>query len=132
MLFRSLNKRHAILHSEANLVEIDLLRGGRRLPTVEPLPIGDYFSFVTRVERRPKVEVYSWPLERRLPTIPVPLAEGDPDVQLDLQTVFDTTYDRAGYDYSLKYSNPIDPPLSEAQRAWVAEILAKSTPSQGS
>ena len=127
-----LNKRHAILHSEANLVEIDLLRGGRRLPTVEPLPIGDYFSFVTRVERRPKVEVYSWPLERRLPTIPIPLAEGDPDVQLDLQAVFDTTYDRAGYDYSLKYSKPIDPPLSEAQRVWVAEILAKSTPSQGS
>lgn len=120
-----LNKRNAVLHSEANLVEIDLLRGGRRLPTVESLPNGDYFAFVTRVERRPKIEVYSWPLDRRLPTIPIPLSEGDPDVQLDLQAVFDTTYDRAGYDYALKYSKPIDPPLSESQQAWVAEHLAK-------
>ena len=120
-----LNKRHAVLHSEANLVEIDLLRGGRRLPTVERLPQGDYFAFVTRVERRPQVDVYSWPLDRRLSTIPIPLSEGDPDVQLDLQVVFDTTYDRAGYDYALKYSKPIDPPLSESQQAWVAEHLAK-------
>jgi hypothetical protein len=120
-----LNKRNAVLHSEANLVEIDLLRGGKRLPTVEPLPAGDYFAFVTRVERRPKVEVYSWPLERRLPKIPIPLAEGDPDVMLDLQAVFDTTYDRAGYDYALKYSKPVEPPLSEPQTVWVTEMLAK-------
>ena len=32
---------------------------------------------------------------------PIPLTDGDPDVSLDLQTVFTTTYDRAGYDYAL-------------------------------
>ena len=126
------HKRNNVLRSEAHLLEIDLLRGGHRLPTVEPLPVADYFVFVSRVDRRPKVEVYPWPLERWLPMIPIPLADGDPDVPLDLQAVFDSTYDRAGYDYALKYSKPIDPPLSETQRAWVAEILAKSTPSQGS
>ena len=120
-----LNKRNTVLHSEANLVEIDLLRGGKRLPTVERLPKGDYYAFVTRVELRPKVEVYSWPLERRLPTIPIPLAEGDPDVSLDLQAIFDTTYDRAGYDYALNYQKPIEPPLTESQQAWVAEFLSK-------
>ncbi len=119
-----LNKRNTVLHSEANLVEIDLLRGGKRLPTVERLPKGDYYAFVTRVELRPKVEVYSWPLERRLPRIPIPLAEGDPDVSLDLQAVFDTTYDRAGYDYALNYKKPVEPPLTESQSAWVAELLA--------
>lgn len=119
-----LNKRIAVLQSEANLVEIDLLRGGQRLPTIERLPIGDYYAFVARAERRPKVEVYSWPLEGRLPTIAIPLAEGDPDVQVDLQAVFDTTYDRGGYDYALKYSKPIDPPLSECQSCWIAELLA--------
>ncbi|MFM9961865.1 MAG: DUF4058 family protein [Planctomycetaceae bacterium] len=122
-----LNKRNMVLHSEANLVEIDLLRGGKRLPTVERLPEGDYYAFVTRVEHRPKVEVYSWPLERRLPTIPIPLAEGDPDVSLDLQAVFDTTYDRSGYDYALNYRKPVEPPLSDSQQAWVAEVLAKPT-----
>jgi hypothetical protein len=120
-----LNKRNTVLHSEANLVEIDLLRGGKRLPTVERLPRGDYYAFVTRVELRPKVEVYSWPLERRLPKIPIPLAEGDPDVSLDLQAVFDTTYDRSGYDYALNYKKPVEPPLTESQSAWVAEMLAK-------
>jgi len=68
-----LNKRNTVLHSEASLVEIDLLRGGKRLPTVEQLPRGDYYAFVTRVDRRPTVEVYSWPLERRLPKIPIHL-----------------------------------------------------------
>ena len=110
-----LNKRNAVLHSEANLVEIDLLRGGKRLPTIERLPKGDYYAFVTRAERRPTIEVYSWPLERRLPTIPIPLAEGDPDVSLDLQAVFDTTYDRSGYDYALNYTKPTEPTLSETQ-----------------
>lgn len=124
-----LNKRNSVLHSEANLVEIDLLRGGKRLPTVERLPRGDYYAFITRVVRRPKVEVYFWPLEQHLPKIPIPLAEGDPDVSLDLQAIFDTTYDRAGYDYALNYSKPIDPPLAESQQAWVAEILAKHSAS---
>lgn len=120
-----LNKRNTVLHSEANLVEIDLLRGGKRLPTVEPLPKGDYYAFVTRAERRPTVEVYSWPLERRLPKIPIPLAEGDPDVSLDLQAVFDTTYDRSGYDYALNYQKSVEPALSESELAWVSAMLAK-------
>ncbi len=123
-----LKKRHQILHSNTNLVEFDFLRGGKRLPTVERLPQGNYYAFITRVERRPKVEVYSWPLERRLPQIPIPLAEGDPDTQLDLQAVFDSTYDRAGYDYSLKYSKPVLPELTASQVEWVANRLAEWKP----
>ncbi len=117
-----LKKRYESLHSDANLIELDLLRGGLRLPTVEPLPTGDYFAFITRAERRPKVEVYAWPLERRLPIIPIPLAEGDPDVPLDLQAVFESTFDRAGFDCILKYTKPIDPPLTEQQQEWVEQI----------
>ncbi len=119
-----LSKRNEVLHSNANLVELDFLRGGKRLPTIEQLPQGDYYAFITRVERRPKIEVYSWPLARRLPTIPIPLAEGDPDTLLDLQAVFDSTYDRAGYDYALKYSKPIAPALTAEQVEWVAQQLA--------
>jgi len=43
-----LAKREEILSSRTNLVELDLLRGGARLPTVQPLPPGDYFAFVCR------------------------------------------------------------------------------------
>jgi hypothetical protein len=33
-----LRKREAVLMSDAHLIEIDLLRGGERLPTLQPLP----------------------------------------------------------------------------------------------
>ncbi len=118
-----LAKRNEYLRSSAHLIELDLLRGGLRLPAIELLPDGDFFAFVSRAERRPKVEVYAWTLERCLPPIPVPLASGDPDVVLDLQTAFDTTYDRAGYDYALNYSRPIEPALSDRQQNWVNEEL---------
>jgi hypothetical protein len=69
-------------------------------------------------------EVYGWPLEHRLPVIPIPLAVGDPDVSLDLQTAFDTVYDRAGYDYSIDYAMDVSPPLSAPRKQWVAGILS--------
>ncbi len=67
-------KRSNILDTLANLVEIDLLRGGQRLPTREPLAPADFFAFVCRSEMLSQVEVYSWTLRDRLPVIPVPLA----------------------------------------------------------
>jgi len=120
-----LRKRGRVLGSDTHLVELDLLRGGERLPTVEPLPPADYYALVSRANRRPKVEVYAWTLRQPLPTIPVPLAGNDPDVTLDLQAIFTAVYDRAGYDYSLDYHRPIEPPLSEADAAWVQHVLAR-------
>lgn len=106
-------KRNALLRSQAHLVELDLLRQGERLPTIEPHPPGDYFSLVSRVERRPQADVMAWTMDKRMPTIPIPQADGDPDVPLDLQAVFNSTYDRAGYDCALKYERPLDPSLDE-------------------
>ena len=120
-----LEKRDALLGSPVNLVELDLLRGGRRLPTVEPHPAGDHFAFVSRGNRRPQSEVYPWSLRRTLPTIPIPLAPGDADVPLELQAAFDETYDRAGYRYSVDYTTAIDPPLSESNLAWSCQVLTK-------
>ncbi len=55
--------------------------------------------------------------------IRVPLSQGDPDVELDLQAVFYTVYERVGYDYSLDYGAAVRPPLSEPAARWLAEIL---------
>ncbi|MBI4618536.1 MAG: DUF4058 family protein [Planctomycetes bacterium] len=118
-----MKKREEVLRSASHLVEIDLLRGGERLPTLEPLPAGDYHAFVSRAKRRPRVQVYSWTLKDRLPVVPIPLAGKDPDVQIDLAVVFDSRYERAGYDYSLDPRAPIDPPLSPEEAAWAREIL---------
>ena len=67
-----LDKRVAYLQTPINLVEIDLLRGGERLPTVEPLPRGDYFVFVCKGTQRMKARVYAWPLNHPLPQHPDP------------------------------------------------------------
>lgn len=123
-----LTKRINVLRSSANLVELDLLRGGVRLPTVDPLQPGDYYAFVSRPNVRPDVDVFAWTLRQPLPTIPIPLAETDPDVLLDLQTAFTHTYDRAGYDYSLDYRDPVDPPLPEPDAAWVANLITHAGP----
>lgn len=127
-----LAKRCTFLHSSVSLIEIDLLRGGSRLGCREPLPKGDYYTYLTRRGGRPHVEVYSWMLPDRLPTIPIPLLPEDGEVQLDLQTAFDVVYDSAGYDYVLKYDAPLSPRLSDGEREWVDGQVAAWRSAQSS
>lgn len=99
-----LRKREQILQSTVHLVEIDLLLKGERLPTVEPLPAGDYYAFVSRSDCRPAVEVYYWRLNEPMPTIPVPLLPDDADALLNLQAVYEEVLARARYDVWLSDS----------------------------
>lgn len=121
-----LTKRDDLLQSPVHIVEVDLLRGGKRLPTVHPLPAGDYYAFVLRRERRPRAQVYTWDVRQPLPTIPIPLAKDDPDVLFDLQSVFVAVYDRSGYDYTLDYTRPLAPPLRASDDAWLQETLREA------
>lgn len=125
-----LTKRHNVLASPANLVEIDLLRGGPRLPTTEPLPDGNYFGFVSRHARFPEVEVFAWSLRDALPNLPIPLAEGEPDAVVNLQAAFTRAYDDGGYDYSLDYTAELSPPAAElsppaaeSDARWIEEVV---------
>jgi len=102
-----LDRRQQLYRAGVNLVEIDLLLQGERLPTQEPLPEGDYYVFVARSYRLPKVEVYYWKLGQPLPQIPVPLLQNDPDVWLNLQEVYEQVYARARYDVQLDFSQPL-------------------------
>jgi len=120
-----LQKREAILLSGTHLVELDLLRGGERMPTKEPLPAADYYALIAEVRRRPYALGFAWTIREPLPTIPIPLKEGDPEVMLDLQGIFTTVYDRAGYDYMLDYGREVEPPLSEEDKAWVRQVLER-------
>jgi hypothetical protein len=119
-----LAKRESILASSVHLVELDLLRGGRRLPMVTPLPAADYYAIVSDARHRPRANVTAWTLRDRLPSIRIPLANGDPDIELGLQGAFDSVYDRARYQLSLDYSAPLTPPLSDADQLWVRERFA--------
>lgn len=121
-----LNKRHNVFATPANLVEIDLLRGGERLPTTTALPEGDYYAFLTRRGGFPEVAVFAWTLRDKLPSIPIPLAEADADAVLDLQAAFDATYEDAGYDYSLNYAAPANPAFASDEDSWASEILRQA------
>jgi hypothetical protein len=118
-----LRKRQRILLSSAHLLEIDLLRKGKRVPMLNPLPPADYFVLLSRAENRPETEVWPIPLDTSLPAVPVPLLSNDPDVWLDLQRVFSSVYDAGRYRSLIAYSKPSDVPLSKKAMAWAKKLL---------
>jgi hypothetical protein len=108
----------------AHHVELDLLIGDRHLFNGQDVP-GDYHAVVSRSGPHPMSEVFAWSIRDPLPIIPIPLMAPDPDVPLDLATIFATVYQRARYERSIDYTAPLSLPLSTEDRAWV-EALARS------
>lgn len=119
-----MNKRGRLLQTEdVNLVEFDLLRAGRRVQLSRPFPSGDYHALLSRADRRPKCEVYSWGVRDRLPTIPIPLRTPTPDVNADLGRAFATAYERGRYGRMIPYAVPPPPPsFSQDDADWVASV----------
>lgn len=118
-----LRKRQALLLGAANLVELDLLRGGQRMPMMTPWPESPYTLLVSRQERAPYCTVWPATFQLPLPVIPVPLASPDKDIQLDLQPLIAAIYARARYIQQLDYTRPLQPGLTEAESGWLAEQL---------
>jgi Protein of unknown function (DUF4058) len=116
-----LDQRSILLAEPVHLVEIDLLVGGYRLPMGEPLPPGDYHVIVSRCERRPKSEVYSWSVRQPLPPIPIPLRAPDTDIVLDLGDLFRTVFQRGRYSRVLRYDVPLTD-LSDADQEWANAV----------
>jgi hypothetical protein len=96
-------KRQRLLDSRTHLMEIDLLHLGRRIPVQGELPQAPYFVFLSRVENRPTVEIWPVQLAEALPQVKVPLAGGDPDVDLELQQAFTAAYDLGGFEDLIDY-----------------------------
>jgi len=118
-----LKRRRRYLGSDVHLIEIDLLRRGRRVPTLEPLPDVPYFVFVSRVERRPVTDVWPILIDQSLPTVPVPLLPGDEDVPLDVQRAFTSAYDTFRYSRVTRYDEPPPVPLSAPDQAWANDCV---------
>jgi hypothetical protein len=123
-----LRKRQALLLGRADLVEIDLLRGGERMPMLDPLPASPYYGLVARKETAPACRVWSASFDRPLPTIPVPLSDPDPDVRLALQPLVDGIYASNRYAVDIDYTRPLTPPLTAEQAAWLRRLLHEQTP----
>jgi hypothetical protein len=118
-----LRKRQALLLGEANLVEIDLLRGGTRMPMYNKWPDSPFVLTVCRREQAPLCKVWRGYFDRPLPAIPVPLSAPHADVTLELQPLVEATYARSRYHLRIDYTKPLTPPLSEEQTAWLAQRL---------
>ncbi len=118
-----LEKRGKYLLSRAHLIEIDLLRSGRRPPMVGTLPSMPYFAFISRAWKRPMTEIWPIGLKESLPTISVPLLGRDESVPLDLQAAFNNVYDQCGLDLAIDYSRPPEIPLTEGDAAKAANLL---------
>jgi hypothetical protein len=117
-----LEKRGEVLTSRTNFIELDLLRGGKRMP-IRTLPEGcDYYALVSRWWERPNMGL--WPVAVRdpLPTIPIPLRRGEAEPLIDLKPVLDLTYDGAGYARRI-YRTPPEPPLSATDAEWAKAFV---------
>jgi hypothetical protein len=118
-----LRKRNALLLGQASLVEIDLLRGGHRMPMIEPWPNSPYYLLVGRQSRVPYCQVQPVHFRQPLPEILVPLASPDPDIPLLLQPLIEAVYERSRYGRRIDYVRPLSPPLGAADAAWLEQQL---------
>jgi hypothetical protein len=116
-------KRRSALLGGVNLVEIDLLRGGKRPPMLDPWPNSPYTVLVARAFQEQSCKVWSVSFQRRLPVIPVPLAKPDADIPLQLQTMIDSIYERSRYGRAIDYTKRLKPPLRGAEATWVKARL---------
>lgn len=117
-------KRSELLRSSVHFVELDLLRGGPRMP-MEDLPECDYYALVGRVDERPRAGVWPFQLHDPLPVIPVPLVAPHPDARLDLKQVLDRIYDAAGYEDYI-YDREPRPPLVREDANWARQWRSRA------
>lgn len=118
-------KRRNLMRAPVNLLEIDLLRAGTRMPLLSELPGAPYFIFLHRAFVAGQVEAWPLRLQEPIPVVPVPLREPDPDVPLDLTQAIHTIYDELAYDMRIDYTREPPPPaLSLADKAYVDQLLA--------
>jgi hypothetical protein len=116
-------KRLKLIARGVHLIEIDLLRRGKRVIPGKGVPSCDYLLGCTRAGLG-RTEL--WPLSVRdpLPVVPVPLLDPDADVPLKLGEALTAIYDEARYDLSIDYDAPPPPPkFGPEESKWMTELM---------
>jgi Protein of unknown function (DUF4058) len=118
-------KRQQILDSASHFIELDLLRSEPPITISENNFNWDYRILVSRSEQRPIADLYGFMLPEPIPIFPLPLKSEDKEVAINLQSILDGVYERAGYRFRIDYRQPVPPPvLSQADREWVTILLS--------
>jgi hypothetical protein len=125
-------KQQEVLASDVHLVEIDLLRRDPHVLAIHQRTArrraGDY-DYLTCVNRAKglleQFELYPGRLRKKLPRILIPLADDDPDVALEIQSVLAQTYELGSYRDRIDYSKPCVPRLRPEDQAWADELICQ-------
>jgi len=116
-----MNKRDELQLAAVNILEVDLLRRGKRPWPEATLPATPYMVALIRA-RSAQADIWPVALREPLPVLPVPLLPEDPDVPLDMQAALGTIYAEAQYGLTIDYSaDPPPPALPTEVRIWVAQ-----------
>ncbi|MBV8885078.1 MAG: DUF4058 family protein [Chroococcidiopsidaceae cyanobacterium CP_BM_RX_35] len=115
-------KRQAVLGSNTHLVEIDLLRGGTPMPVMGSDIRSDYRILVSRSQHRPRADLYCFNLSEQIPLFPLPLRSPDTEPVIDLHSLLNQVYERAGYEVAIDYRRDPVIPLDEAA-CWMNALL---------
>ena len=120
-----LTKRAAILSSPTHLVEIDLLRAGRRMPVIGAVPDTHYRILVANARRTDSsADLYAFGIRDAVPDFVLPLAQADEGIAINLNPVINDAYANGGYDLDIDYAqDPQEPPLSDDDRVWLDALL---------
>jgi len=122
-----LRKQQELIDGQVSLVEINLIRRGdwvvtvprHQVPAAQQAP---YYAAVRRGYRRIDWEYYAMPLRQPLPSVGVPLRDGEKDVVLSLQSLVEQAYERGAFRKTTDYTKPCDPPLSTDDENWAAHL----------
>lgn len=127
-------KRERLEAANVHLLEVDLLRRGRRpvltsrIAQLEKLAKVHYLISLLRSGAH-SLEVWAMQVTEPLPTVAVPLRHPDPDIALDLGACLTTVYDEAMYDLSIDYTQkPPLPALDEQTQHWIDALLRDYQP----
>lgn len=95
------------------------------------MPVGtqtqtDYRILVSRSDTRPQAELYGFDLQDLIPCVVLPLNPDDVEPALDLKTILDEIYDRAGYGFRIDYQPPAQPALSLENQQWANRLISRS------
>ena len=122
----SMAVRHEqLIESGVNVVEIDLIRGGRSTladvlnpNSYDPGVQTTYLIVVGKAHCVDERQVYYCPLRERVPAFAIPLRKTDEAVPLDLQPLIDRCYQTGRY-WQLS-QRPLPPPgLSVEEQSWI-------------
>ena len=117
-----LKKRLNLYRAGVHFLEIDLLRRGKRTVLHNSLKDMDYLVVLTRAYQSYR-DIWKIDLRSRLPIIPIPLAEEDKDVLLDLQQALDEVFVGASYDIGMDYTKTPSPPkMGKADLKWIKSL----------